>query len=445
MKVGGRRDAKRSARMLSFVYRGQKVHLRVDPSGVGVLVVAARRSAYLNRSGTLFAQSFLSGEPPEIAVGRAVRAFKGLTRERAERDYRDFVRRLKAFLDAEEVCPVTDLGFARVDPLSVRTSAPFRMDLALTYRCNNRCVHCYSGSPEPKPEMSTEEWKEVLRRLENLGVPNVVFTGGEPTLRDDLVELVAEAQRLGLVAGLVTNGRRLADRSFAEALVRAGLDYVQVTLESHRPEVHERITRAPGSWSETVEGIRNMADLGIYVDVNATLSRLNVGDVVGLVELVHELGADAVSANRLIYSGRGLEVREWFEPSPGETLVALEEMADAAAERDLEFRWYGVTRYCELNPLEHQLGVKFCSACSITMAVEPDGTVIPCQSYYEPLGHILRDDWGSIWDHPLCEGIRSRSFAGPACRSCPFFSACGGGCPLEARVRPYPESPPEVA
>ncbi len=432
-------------RMLSFVYRGQKVHLRVDPSGVGVLVVAARRSAYLNRTGTFFAESFLRGEPPEKVAKSASKRFKGISAEKALEDYREFAKRLKAFLEAEEVCPITDLGFSRVDPLSVKTTAPFRMDLALTYRCNNACIHCYSGSPaEVKPELDAKRWKAVLRKIVGLGVPNVVFTGGEPTLRGDLVELVAEAQRLGLVAGLVTNGRRLADRSYAESLVRAGLDYAQVTLESHRPEVHEKITQVPGSWRETVEGIRNLADLGIYVDVNATLSTLNVGDVRGLVELAAELGADAVSANRLIYSGRGLEVREWFEPTPEQTLKALEEMVDAAAEHDMEFRWYGVTRYCELNPLGHQLGVKFCSACSITMAVEPDGTVIPCQSYYQPLGNILKDSWDSVWNHDLCRGIRSRAFAGGACLSCPFYRACGGGCPLEAEVRPYPESPPDV-
>ena len=432
-------------RLLSFRYAGQKVHLRLDPSGVGVLVVAARRSAYLNRTASLFAEAFLSGRGPEWVLKRARRMFKGASPGRVLRDYEEFVRRLRTFLESEEVCPITDLGFGRVDPLSVETSAPFRMDLALTYSCNNRCVHCYSSSPSERAELPTRSWRRVLRRLADLGVPNVVFTGGEPTLRPDLADLVREAERLGLVCGLVTNGRRLADRSLAESLVSAGLDYAQVTLESHRPEVHERITQVPGSWEETVAGIRNLADLGIYVDVNATLSTLNLGDVRELASLAADLGADAVSLNRLIYSGRGLEVREWFEPSPEETARAVEEMMDEAAELDLEFRWYGVTRYCEMNPLESNAGLKFCSACTITMAIEPDGTVIPCQSYYHPLGNMLRDDWGSIWGHPLCEEIRKRRYAGEACGSCPLFSSCGGGCPLEARVRPYPEAPPELA
>ncbi|MDK2384229.1 MAG: SPASM domain-containing protein, partial [Candidatus Korarchaeota archaeon] len=80
----------------------------------------------------------------------------------------------------------------------------------------------------------------------------------------------------------------------------------------------------------------------------------------------------------------------------------------------------------------------------ITLAVEPDGSVIPCQSHYKVLGHILRDSWEKIWYHDECLKIRELRFVGEACFSCPLLQVCRGGCPLEAEVRPYPSSPPEV-
>ncbi|RLE64941.1 MAG: radical SAM protein, partial [Thermoprotei archaeon] len=115
---------------------------------------------------------------------------------------------------------------------------------------------------------------------------------------------------------------------------------------------------------------------------------------------------------------------------------ALEIFLEKTAEYGMAFQWYGVTRYCEYNPVEEGLGLRFCSACSITIAIEPDGTVIPCQSYYEPLGNMLKDGWESIWNHSLCIEIRERKYAWRDCLDCPFFTACGAGCPLEAKVRP---------
>ena len=412
-----------------------KLHFRQDREGRGILIVNASRVVYANKTAAFYIKLMLEGATPEEAARKALKRFKGVTFEQAKRDFEDVAFKVNSFISGV-ACPVSYLGFTRLDPLSITPDAPFRADLALTYDCNNRCVHCYSSSPRFKKELSTKEWMKVIERLFDVGVPNLLFTGGEPTLREDLTELIRHAERVGAVTGLVTNGRKLADPKYVEELVRAGLDYVQITLESHIPEVHEKITGVKGSWEETVKGVENALDAGLYVDVNTTLNKLNVGHVGKYIDFLAEIGVKNVSANRLIYSGKALAVREWFEPSFEETAKALETMREKALEHGMKFTWYGVTRYCELNPLELEVGLKFCSACSITTAVEPDGTVIPCQSYYQPLGNILRDKWEDIWRHPLCEEIRKRKYASE-CRSCPLFTECGGGCPLEAKVRPY--------
>ena len=96
------------------------------------------------------------------------------------------------------------------------------MDLAITYRCNNDCAHCYNARSRDYPELSTKHWYQILDKLWAIGIPHVVFTGGEPTLRQDLPELIAHAEQNGQITGINTNGRRLSDRDYVENLVKAG-------------------------------------------------------------------------------------------------------------------------------------------------------------------------------------------------------------------------------
>ncbi|MBM3122055.1 MAG: SPASM domain-containing protein, partial [Chloroflexi bacterium] len=92
--------------------------------------------------------------------------------------------------------------------------------------------------------------------------------------------------------------------------------------------------------------------------------------------------------------------------------------------------WYTPTQYCHFDPVQMQLGVKGCTAAMYNLCVEPDGAVLPCQSYYEPLGNMLHDPWSSIWEHELARSLRERRFVPEGCRACAVLAECGGGCPL---------------
>jgi MoaA/NifB/PqqE/SkfB family radical SAM enzyme len=130
------------------------------------------------------------------------------------------------------------------------------MDLALTYRCNNNCAHCYNARPRQQPELSTGSGKHILDRLWEIGIPHIVFTGGEPTLRPDLPELIAMPKSNGQITGINTNGRRLKDPALCSAgRRRAGprADHARIARPGHpRPMV-----RAAGAWEDTVAGLRN--------------------------------------------------------------------------------------------------------------------------------------------------------------------------------------------
>ncbi len=140
-------------------------------------------------------------------------------------------------------CPVSDIKLETRETNPKLWTAPPRMDLALTYSCNNNCYFCYTGGPHKVMALSTADWKKVIDKLWDSGIPQIVFTGDEPTLRSDLVELVKHAKEF--VTGLVTNGRKLA--SLTRDLNQAELDYIQVSLESHRSEVHDRMVGVNGA------------------------------------------------------------------------------------------------------------------------------------------------------------------------------------------------------
>jgi len=179
-----------------------------------------------------------------------------------------------------------------------------------------------------------------------------------------------------------------------------------------------------------VQGLRNAVAAGLYTTTNTTLTRENVS-VAGIEETVAfiaSLGVPTFACNSLIYAGRGSTVGTGFRE--GELAPILERVREAAGRHGLRLIWYTPTQYCALSPLQLELGVKACTAALYNMCVEPDGAVIPCQSYYEPLGHILRDPWEAIWNHDLACALRERRYAPEKCRECPEFSICGGGCPL---------------
>ena len=193
----------------------------------------------------------------------------------AKVDYEKLVYTISTLAQTEKIDPITFLEIEKEEPFTYQYSAPLRMDLALTFRCQNDCVHCYAGGPHETPELTTTQWKSVIDKLSEIGVFILTFTGGEPTLREDLPELLLYAQNKGMVTGLISNGRKLKDKAFVDLLEKSGLDFVQVTLESHKPQVHDKMTSEKGSWKETVAGIQNAVQSQIYVSTNTTLSKHN--------------------------------------------------------------------------------------------------------------------------------------------------------------------------
>ena len=285
------------------------------------------------------------------------------------------------------------------------------------------------------PELSTSQWKNVLDRLWDLGIPHIVFTGGEPTLRTDLPELIAHAQQLGQITGVNSNGRRFADKQYVLELLNAGLDHVQITLESHNPSIHDQMVKSEHAWEQTVAGIRNVIDSSLYVMTNTTLLQQNSPHLMQTLQFLANLSVPTIGLNALIYAGKGREIDSGI---PEEELHSLLELArKMTSENQQRLIWYTPTQYCNFDPVQLELGVKGCTAALYNMCIEPNGDVLPCQSFYQPVGNLLDDTWESIWQHPICVGLRERQYIPQKCHHCSLLSECGGGCPLYHQEIPF--------
>jgi radical SAM protein with 4Fe4S-binding SPASM domain len=404
-----------------------QVHLRTESDGEGLLLVNADRAVRLNPTATLMAWLILEKVGRPEALAWLKRRFR-VDQQRLSSDYAQVEDQIQGLLHPDKVCLIHDLDLEILPPFDRPPSAPYRMDLAVTYRCNNDCPHCYNARARTFPEMPTHAWYDILEVLWGVGVPHICFTGGEATLRDDLPELIRRSKDLGQVTGLLTNGRRLSDPACTERLVEAGLDHVQFTLESRTAEIHDRMVARRGAWNQTVGGIRNALASGLFIMTNTTLLAENCEDIGATIDFLADLGVPTVGFNALIYSGHGASV------GTGLPETALAPLLDIARERTerygMRLIWYTPTQYCHFDPAQMGLGVKGCTAAAYNMCVEPDGSVIPCQSYYESMGNILTDTWDSIWNNDLALWLRERRFAPDVCHACPVFSECGGGCPL---------------
>lgn len=425
----------------------RRLHLRIEAAGAGVLFVDVNEAIHLNPTAAEIAKLALEDVPPERAQRILWRRYRNVTRaQRCEAVGRIYI--LVAHLKNPSAdCPTCTIAdWVNFKPVfSTPVHAPFKADLALTYGCNNACAHCYNEAARfSMASLGATEWLRVLDKLAALGVPHIILTGGEPTLHPDLLPIIRHAEGLGLLVGMNTNGRRLAARPFAEALAEAGLNHVQVTLESSRADVHNAMVGAV-AFEQTVAGIRNALASGLHTITNTTLTTANRDHALEIVDFAHGLGLRTFAMNGMIYAGGGAATPEAI---PSEELAALlSAVRDRAVALDLRFLWYTVTDYCRLSPLELELDPKRCNAAEYSICIEPNGDVLPCQSYYRAAGNILADPWDAIWNGVLFRSFRERETdplaAGlpAACWDCPDLELCGGGCRLEHELQVVPLAP----
>lgn len=406
------------------------IHLRIDPDQKGILLVNASKVFHLNQTASSMAYLLLQNKSFEDTL-KIMRTIYHVKKSAAKKDLDAFSKYLFEIIDPNGACPIHELDLEILPPFKATLTAPYRMDIALTYRCNNDCAHCYNERSRDFPELSTNLWFKIIDKIWEVGIPHIVFTGGEPTLRDDLTHLIAYAQAKGIITGINTNGRKLSNSTYLETLIQSGLDHIQITFESHDPDIHDEIVGNKGAYNQTLQGLKNCLSKPIFLMTNTTLLKQNSPYLEQTLEILTSYNVPTIGLNGLIHSGRGAEVNTGF--SPQDLVSLLEKAREITSKNNQRLIWYTPTQYCHFDPMQLSLGVKGCTASLYNMCIEPDGGVIPCQSYYFQIGNILKESWSEIWNHELAIYLRDRNYLPKKCMECLIHSVCGGGCPLEIK------------
>jgi MoaA/NifB/PqqE/SkfB family radical SAM enzyme len=337
-----------------------------------------------------------------------------VSKKRIKEDAALIMDTFKRIARGEEVeAPIAFIDIGEYAPFM---KAPHRMDLMVSamtkdghWNCNHQCVHCYAaGQPHAEEkELTTAEWKSVIEKCRNIGIPQLTFTGGEPTMRADLIQLIEYAK--WFVTRLNTNGRKLTPE-YCEKLQRASLDSVQITFYSDKEEIHNKLVGAPG-FNDTVAGIKNALAAGLSVSINTPLCTLN-RDYVETLKYLHELGVTYVTCSGLITTGNATGAASTeLQLTNKDVREILKESVDYCFANGMEISftspgWVDAD-FC------NELGITTpnCGACLSNMAITPSGNIVPCQSWLsdEPLGNILKDEWDEVWESERCKERRKYS------------------------------------
>ncbi len=399
-----------SSRLKELVYVREEDH---------VLIIPPNQVYSLNPSGLKILSYLLNG-------GKLSEIEK-IGGERALGDTLNFLQDLKALIEGkfqEDEVRATEFVSYRKNFYSY----PVLSEFSLTWRCNLDCRFCYRTWKE-SPEVSTSQAKKVIRAIkEQAKLPFVSFTGGEPLLRKDIFKLIKYARSIGLKVNLITNGTLITEK-MARKLKRAGLNSAQVSLESPSEEIHDALTKTPGSWNLTVKGIKNLLSQGIYLHTNTTLNRENAESMVEYPVFLKKLGLKKFSANLIIPVGEARKHRDlWMRYS--QVWKYVERIKKRADEEGVEFVWYSPLPYCIYNPVARGLGAKSCAACHGLLAIDPEGNVLPCSSYPEKVGNILEKGFKEVWFSEKALYFRQMKYLPSPCQRCSLQQACAGACPL---------------
>jgi organic radical activating enzyme len=348
--------------------RNYRLHLRIEPDGSGVLIVNASTILHLNQTAAEHAYCIVKNVSPSDAA-RRIAARYHVTKDQARADYLNLVDRIQILINTPDLDPETFLEFDRKSAHIGRISAPYRLDCALTYRLPE------DTSPESAPldrvkrELSIDEWKKILDKAAIIGIPQIVFTGGEPTLRPELADLIAHAEANDQITGLISDGLRFNDAKYLNEILSKGLDHIMMVFAHDQEQ----------SWS----ALENILAADIFVAVHLTLKQETYPEFPALLARLVELGVKAISL-----SSNNPEMKEQIEAA--RNLVAAQ---------NLELIWNLPVPYSALHPvaLETAHWETIPGSGRDWLYLEPDGDVLPTQGLNQVLGNFLHDPWENIW------------------------------------------------
>lgn len=320
----------------------------------------------------------------------------------------------------------------------------------ITRSCNLSCVHCRASAERgPYPdELTTEECKGVLDEIASFSDPIIIFTGGEPLLRNDIFEILSHGKKIGLKMVIAVNGL-LLDEATAQKLLDHAIQRVSISLDGATVKTHDTFRNVPGAFEGAIRGIKAAKKVGLPFQINSTITKLNIDEIPDILELAVEMGAVAHHIFLLVPTGRGKELEEqeipaeeyertlnWFYEQRDKVPIQLKAtcaphyyriLRQRAAEegQEVSFETHGMdalTRGC-LG------GTSFCFISHV-------GQLSPCGYLELNCGNVRKEGFRKAWEESqIFNELRDfRKYKGK-CGGCRYLKVCGG-----CRARAYAQT-----
>lgn len=349
--------------------KNYRLHLRLEPDGNGLLIVNAQTVLHLNQTAAEYAYHIIKGTPEE-SVARQIASRYKVSFSQAGEDYISLRQRIETLIQTPDLDPEIFLDFGRTMPHGSKLSAPLRLDCALTYKLPEGINPDFSPNSRVIKELNTSEWKKIIDLAWEVGIPHLIFTGGEPTLRVDLPDLIREAEANGQVTGLITDGLRLGEPAYLNELLLTGLDHILFVLQ---PE-NEKAWKA----------LSDVLAADVFVAVHLTVTESNADRIQELVDRLSRLGVKAIS----------LSVQDT------RLMDKLASLRNYASELGLELVWDIPVPYGAMNPVAMETSEDNPppGAGHSWLYVEPDGDILAGQGLPKVMGNFLTDPWDKIWN-----------------------------------------------
>lgn len=309
---------------------------------------------------------------------------------------------------------------------------PLLVNWSLSIRCNFNCRHCYSRL-EKYSELSTEENKEIVRRLVSSKIYFANFGGGEPFLKKDIFDIALFARENGLHISVSTNGF-LIDEEIICKIKDSRISKVEVSLDSAREKDHDRFRNKTGSFKKAVRAIEMLLGNNIETAISSVISKINYKNFGELIDLGKRLNIKKITFHNYKCSGSGLKNQDELDLTPREWMEFYKNVLIFKKEIDDIIISLDDPVICLLKEFGgREKTIVPGSACGkLSLAIKPNGDVTPCGFMPVTIGNILKDDLPDIWKNsPVLRKLRNKEPRGK-CVSCASYQECLGGCSARA-------------
>ena len=337
------------------------------------------------------------------------------------------------------------------------SGSPFLVVWDVTYACNLKCKHCYANAGKSlKDELTTDQAKQAIDTLAKASVPIIAFSGGEPLIRPDILELTRYAHDQGIYVAVATNGTLITKKK-AQEMKEAGIQFVQISLDGATAMTHDTFRGILGVYDKTIKGIQNASDLGFFVNIATTATQDNYQEIPEIINLCTKLNVDWFMLYNFVPTGRGEFIKNndltpqqreellhmiyeklYDDTTPVNVLSTAPQFARVALEHKkkndtliVPTHFYNTEISDRLTNLTEFIGG--CGCGRFYCAIRPNGNIDPCVFFPLTVGNIINDDFETLWKkNPILQDLRNKDILKDACAQCTYRYQCGG-----CRARAY--------